>query len=46
MKNTAKRILIMGKTGSLKPPMEAPVYFILSGTFLGCLNNRRESRKK
>lgn len=39
MKNTAKRILIMGKTGSLQPPVEAPVDFVLSGTFLACLNN-------
>lgn len=39
MKNTAKRILIMGKIGSLKPPMEAAVYFVLLGTFLACLNN-------
>lgn len=31
MKNAAKRILMMGKTGSVNPPMEAPMYFICWG---------------
>lgn len=39
MKNTAKRILIMRKTGSLKPAMEAPAYFVSLDTLLASLNN-------